>query len=117
MLPAGAAGAKESYTSFVVLERHDGYTALECRPRTGRTHQIRVHLAAAGHPVLADHVYGRGRTWPLHATADTVPVLRRQALHAWSIDIPHPAGGRLHVVAPIPADLAPWVTPGLTPRG
>lgn len=115
--PANSEGAKEAYTSFVVQERFANYAAIECRPRTGRTHQIRVHLAALHHAVLADHTYGRSRTWPLRAEDGAGKVLRRQGLHAWSIDIPHPAGGRRQFMAPIPADMAAWVSPGLTPRG
>jgi 23S rRNA pseudouridine1911/1915/1917 synthase len=111
-----AKDAKEAYTSFVVLERHDGYAALEARPRTGRTHQIRVHLAALGHPVLADGIYGRAAQWPLNAKADTTPALRRHGLHAWTLELPHPAGGLLSLSAPIPADLQPWIGTAIAPR-
>ena len=114
--PAGTAEAKEAYTSFIVLERHVSYSAVECRPRTGRTHQIRVHLAARGHAVLADHTYGRSRQWPLDAAPQDLTALHRQALHAWAIDIPHPAGGRRRFVAPIPADLACFVNAGCALR-
>jgi 23S rRNA pseudouridine1911/1915/1917 synthase len=114
--PAEHAGAKEAYTSFIVLHRGDGYVALEARPRTGRTHQIRVHLADLGHPVLADATYGRAAQWPLNARADDAGALRRHALHAWTLDIPHPAGGRLTIQAQIPADLARWIPAGLKPR-
>ncbi len=104
VFPADAAGAKEAYTSVVVHARRDGFSAVEARPRTGRTHQIRVHLAALGHAVLADGTYGRYRQWPLNAKPEE-PALRRHALHAWTLDIPHPAGGRRQFMAPIPADL------------
>ena len=115
VFPANSAGAKEAYTSFVVLAREEGYAVLEARPRTGRTHQIRVHLADLGHPVLADAGYGRFRQWPLNAAADA-PALRRQALHAWTLDLPHPAGGRRQFQAPIPADLAQLLRQTPTPR-
>ena len=110
--------AKEARTSFVVLHRATGYTAVECRPVTGRTHQIRVHLAHLGHAVLADPLYGRSRTWPLHPEPPDAPgVLRRHALHAWTLKIPHPAGGELSLTAPIPADLLRWLPPGgMQPR-
>jgi len=111
-----AVGAKEAYTSFVVLERHDGYSALEARPRTGRTHQIRVHLASMGHAVLADAVYGRSGQWPLNAPADDANALRRQGLHAWTLDVPHPSGGRRQFMAPVPADIQRFVAPGIAPR-
>jgi 23S rRNA pseudouridine1911/1915/1917 synthase len=115
VFPAGTTGAKESYTSFLVLQRHDGYAAVEARPRTGRTHQIRVHLAALGHAVLADATYGRFAQWPIHAKPEQ-PALRRQALHAWTLDIPHPEGGRRQFSAPIPADMAKLLKPGIAPR-
>jgi 23S rRNA pseudouridine1911/1915/1917 synthase len=115
VLPDGSDGAKEAYTSVVVLERRDGYSVVEARPKTGRTHQIRVHLAALGHAVLADPTYGRSATWPLNPIEGR-PVIRRHALHAWTLDVPHPGGGRLKLQAPIPADLVPFVSTGLAPR-
>jgi 23S rRNA pseudouridine1911/1915/1917 synthase len=115
VLPTGAEGAKEAYTSVVVLDRRNGYSVVEARPKTGRTHQVRVHLAALGHAVLADATYGRAATWPLQPV-DGQPALRRQALHAWTLDVPHPDGGRLKLQAPVPADFQPWVGAGLSPR-
>lgn len=113
----GEGDAKEAYTSFLVHARGKGYAAVEARPRTGRTHQIRVHLAAHGHPILADVVYGRARTWPINPPAgSTAPVLSRQALHAWTLELPHPDGSTLSLTAPIPADLLPWVSPDLVPK-
>jgi 23S rRNA pseudouridine1911/1915/1917 synthase len=114
--PAEAAGAKEAYTSFIVHDRRDGYAVVEARPRTGRTHQIRVHLADLGHAVLADPTYGRADRWPLNATDGDATALRRHALHAWTLDLPHPAGGRLQIRAPIPSDLARWLDPAIEPR-
>lgn len=112
----GEADAKEARTSFVVLHRAAGWSAVECRPVTGRTHQIRVHLAHLGHPVLADPLYGRSRTWPLHVE-DGQPALRRHGLHAWTLRIPHPAGGELSLAAPIPPDLLRLLPPaGLQPK-
>ncbi len=113
----GEGDAKEAYTSFLVHSRGRGFAAVEARPRTGRTHQIRVHLAALGHPVLADVVYGRSRTWPVNPPAgSSAPVLSRQALHAWTLELPHPDGSILNVTAPIPADLHPWVAADLVPK-
>jgi 23S rRNA pseudouridine1911/1915/1917 synthase len=108
VLPEGTADAKEAYTSFIVLDRRSGYAVVEARPKTGRTHQIRVHLAALGHAVLADSIYGRSSIWPLTPRAGEV-VLSRQALHAWSITFPHPAGHTLQLQAPIPEDFIPWL--------
>ena len=75
-----------------MLDRH---ALLDVRLETGRTHQIRVHLAAIGLPVVGDPVYG-------------VPDerLRRQFLHAWRLAFPHPIGGeRVEVESPLPDDL------------
>ncbi len=73
---------------------------LAVRPRTGRTHQIRVHLSAAGHPCLGDPLYGRQDRAQLP--------IRRQALHALYLAVSHPrTGNRIGVVAPIAADLEP----------
>jgi 23S rRNA pseudouridine1911/1915/1917 synthase len=79
---------RRAVTRFRVLERFDAYTLVECRLETGRTHQIRVHLASLGHPVAGDDTYGRGRPRPpvdvegvaLHATrlAFVHPVTQRQ---------------------------------------
>lgn len=112
----GEGDAKEARTTFVVLHRGSGWSALECRPVTGRTHQIRVHLAHLGHAVLADPLYGRSRTWPLHVE-DGQPALRRHALHAWTLRIPHPSGGEMSFTAPLPADLARLLPPGIAPHG
>ena len=83
-------------SSVRVLARHAGRTALvECRLHTGRTHQVRVHLAAVGHPVVGDRLYDA----PAELGAP------RPLLHAASLDLPHPGDGRrLHVESPLPAD-------------
>jgi 23S rRNA pseudouridine1911/1915/1917 synthase len=78
---------------------HSGVTLLEVRPETGRTHQIRVHLASVGLPVLGDPLYGRSRRSLLG--------MRRPALHAAVLGFDHPRSGqRLRFEAPLPADLA-----------
>lgn len=115
VLPPNTGDAKEAYSSFHVLHRCDGYVVAEARPKTGRTHQIRVHALSLGHPILADATYGRSPTWPLQASATQTPVLRRQGLHAWVLDIPHPRGGRLRIQAPLPVDLQPWVPAHVQP--
>jgi len=101
----GEPGAREASTAYRVLTvwRVGGETAalLEASPRTGRHHQIRVHLRAIGAPILADPVYGRA-TAGLAARIG----LGRLALHACALDLPHPSGGRrVQVTAPWPADL------------
>lgn len=84
--------ARQSVTTFSVLERFeadrrdDGYTLLECKLFTGRTHQIRVHMGYINHPVVGDQLYGRGTPG---ANLD----LDRQFLHSWSLAFTHPATG------------------------
>jgi len=112
VVPDGARGGRDAHTGFVVRERGEGYSVVECRLHTGRTHQIRVHLADLGHPVLADRVYGRSARWPLAGAA----VIERQALHAWRLALPHAAGSDALVVhAPLPGDMSPLVSSGLRP--
>jgi 23S rRNA pseudouridine1911/1915/1917 synthase len=109
--PAAGAG-RRAVTTWRVLERFgDRAALLEVRLETGRTHQIRVHLSEAGHPLLADAVYGGRRREARLPAAD--PVRRaaetagRQALHASRLSFDHPrTGRRLSVEAPLPADLA-----------
>jgi len=89
------AAAREAQTSYRVRERFEGYTYLEATLITGRTHQIRVHLASLGHPVTGDAVYG-------HRT----PLVARQFLHAWRLSLNHPVDGReLSFEAPLAPDL------------
>jgi 23S rRNA pseudouridine1911/1915/1917 synthase len=104
---------KAAETTWEVLERFDGFTYLRCVPRTGRTHQIRVHLQSIGHPILCDPTYGRRATLsrrdldpgsPRHE-AD-IPILERQALHAFALEFHHPLQGKtLRFEAPVPSDL------------
>ncbi|NOZ05758.1 MAG: RluA family pseudouridine synthase [Chloroflexi bacterium] len=77
--PAG----RESATAYHVRDYFAHHTLIEAKPETGRTHQIRVHLAAIGHPVAGDRVYGRGPA--------RLPGLSRQFLHAWKISFRRPA--------------------------
>ncbi len=75
---------REAVTHWSVLARYPGYTHVECRLETGRTHQIRVHLASIGHPLLGDTVYGAKKP---------VPGLAGQCLHARRLRFVHPASG------------------------
>lgn len=100
---------KPAATRWRVLERYGAVSLLEIALETGRTHQIRVHLSAIGHPVVGDPVYGgAGR---VRDVADPVlrarlRAMRRQALHAARLDFIHPVTGRpLAVCAPLPTDM------------
>ncbi len=100
---------RQARTSWEVDEAFDGAALLRVRIHTGRTHQIRVHLASLGHPVVGDAVYGGTRT-PSSRRAAAREVLRslpRPALHAAHLAFTHPATGeRLAFEAPLPADIA-----------
>lgn len=105
----GHSTSREAVTRFEVVERFRGAALVQVQPKTGRTHQIRVHLAAIGCPVLADALYsGRSQIEPrlFGGPRDAGPILTRQALHAASLAIDHPSSGeRLTFTAPLPADM------------
>ncbi len=85
---------REAVTHWSVLARYPGYTHVECRLETGRTHQIRVHLASIGHPLLGDTVYGSKKPWP---------GLAGQCLHARRLRFIHPSTGEpLELECPLP---------------
>ena len=91
---------KPARTRYRVIENFAGCTLLECALDTGRTHQIRVHLAWRGHPLVGDPVYGGGR-------GRALPAFPRQALHARRLGLLHPVDHRpLQWESPLPADLA-----------
>jgi 23S rRNA pseudouridine1911/1915/1917 synthase len=107
----GHATSREASTFYEVQERFAGFAALHVHPFTGRTHQIRVHLAHIGYPVLCDRIYG-GRSQitlgELQRTDDETILLARQALHASRLRLSHPrTGAPLEFEAPLPADLVP----------
>lgn len=90
---------REASTAYSVLERFNGYTLLAARPRTGRTHQIRVHLKSIGHAVVCDKLYAKKLLCPVGSIA-------RLALHASTLTFPLPQGGERSVEAPLPTDFA-----------
>jgi 23S rRNA pseudouridine1911/1915/1917 synthase len=95
---------RAAVTRVRVLERFAAATLIEAAPETGRTHQIRVHLAARGYPILGDAVYGRGDAGA--RTRGTVPSIARHALHAATLEVAHPtSGARLSFAAPLWTDL------------
>ncbi|MEI6035401.1 MAG: RluA family pseudouridine synthase [Verrucomicrobiae bacterium] len=88
---------RDATTKYRVLANWEGKALVECRPLTGRTHQIRVHLKHLGHPVVGDPLYGRRGTHSRHF------------LHAWKIALVHPATGKAaSFTAPVPADFPAW---------
>ena len=94
-----AVGSREARTHFKVLERYARHTLLLLQLETGRTHQIRLHLKAIGHPVMGDPVYGSGNVFK------RAP-LNRQFLHACQLSFTHPfTGETIALEAPLPADL------------
>ena len=104
---------REAITHYRVRERFRALTLIECRLETGRTHQIRVHLAHVRHPLVGDAQYGGGLRQPKGASAALAEALRgfrRQALHAERLEFAHPADGRtIAVEAEMPADMAALV--------
>lgn len=99
---------KRAVTHYRVRERFRAHSLLQCQLETGRTHQIRVHLAHIGHPLVGDPLYGGGLKLPKGASAELAAALRgfrRQALHAEQLSFIHPATGEpMSFGAPRPAD-------------
>lgn len=93
---------REAVTHWTVLERLGGYTHIQCRLETGRTHQIRVHMAKLGHPLLGDTVYGAQKPYP---------GLAGQCLHARRLSFTHPrTGRRMTLECPLPPYFAQVLT-------
>ena len=88
---------RDAFTAYRVLGSEGSLALIECKPRTGRTHQIRVHLKHLGHPVAGDPVYGRRGKFERHL------------LHAWKLAFVHPGTGkRMWFTAPPPGDFPEW---------
>ena len=93
---AVVAGGRSAVTHWSVLERFPGYTYVECRLETGRTHQIRVHMKAIGHPLLGDFLYNPDYRF-----------IGRQALHSYTVAFRHPITGEaMEFTAPMPEDFS-----------
>ena len=101
---AVVAGGREAVTHWEVIARYPGYTHVRCRLETGRTHQIRVHMAALGHPLLGDPLYGGDGTRFGRAHAD---LIRGQCLHAGELELIHPRTGQpMRFTCPLPEEFA-----------
>jgi 23S rRNA pseudouridine1911/1915/1917 synthase len=93
MTPRRAPSGREAVTDYELLATHEGYSLVSCKPYTGRTHQIRVHMQHLGHPIAGDPLYGKRDTFERHL------------LHAWRLEFTHPTSGEfLCFEAPLPKD-------------
>ena len=106
---AVVASGKEAITHYRVVERFDNYTLLKVQLETGRTHQIRVHMAHIHFPIVGDPIYGGRLKLPSHASqtlTDALCTLKHQALHAHTLGLKHPLTGKyLEWDVPIPTDI------------
>ena len=113
-------GGKSALTRYHVLQRLAGHTLLECWPVTGRMHQIRAHLAAIGHPLAVDPLYGGGQAvllsrfkpdYRANRRRTERPLIERLTLHALRITFEHPAtGAALTLESPLPKDFRATLT-------
>ena len=93
MTPRRPPSGRDAVTDYELLATKEGWTLVACMPRTGRTHQIRVHLQSLGHPIAGDPLYGKRDNFERHL------------LHAWKLEFAHPRTGEiLHCTAPLPTD-------------
>ena len=104
-------GGMASHTIFSILKKYEGFTLLEAELKTGRTHQIRVHLAASGYVIAGDDKYGDfGLNRQLQKTINTKAALKRMFLHAWRLSFIHPhTQQEMTITAPLPADCARYL--------
>jgi 23S rRNA pseudouridine1911/1915/1917 synthase len=108
-MKAGGLRPRQALTRYQVIRRFRDFTLLEAHPETGRTHQIRVHFAALGHPIVGDTTYGApGR---LHLEGGPATTLSRTFLHAGFLEFQHPRMRRaVSFSAPLPPELAEFLT-------
>jgi 23S rRNA pseudouridine1911/1915/1917 synthase len=105
-------GGREAVSVYTVLERFRGFTLVDVAPKTGRTHQIRVHMAHEGHPLVCDAQYGRREELfesdlsGAERAPGEEPLIARQALHAYTLGFRHPETKEFTTyTAPLPADM------------
>jgi RluA family pseudouridine synthase len=104
---------KPAQTYFTSLKSYKNYTLMECRPITGRMHQIRIHLSLLSAPITGDEMYGGKlfflssvkRGFNLKKFTDEQPLLKRMALHAYALEFENLAGIKEKIVAPYPKDI------------
>jgi 23S rRNA pseudouridine955/2504/2580 synthase/23S rRNA pseudouridine1911/1915/1917 synthase len=115
VVPRGSKGAREAHTDLELVEAFRDHSLLSVWPRTGRSHQIRVHVRHLGHPIVADPEYGVSgslflseikRSYKLRPGVAERPLLTRMFLHAAELWLPQLGGNSVHAEAPLPADLA-----------
>lgn len=99
---ANPSKTRASLTYWEVVDRYDKYSLLSVRPKTGRTHQIRVHMASIGHPLVCDSIYGKKKECP--------DALGRLFLHAYFLQIPMPGGVVLEFEEEMPEELRNFLT-------
>ena len=117
--PGGAAAGRAAHTDWRALATIGHFTLVEIGLRTGRTHQIRVHFSALGHPVAGDALYGAPKNpWPGGESRATLPRLERPFLHAARLAFAHPrTGRRIEARAALPADLREFLAALCTATG
>lgn len=107
-MKAGGLRARESLTRYKVLRRYSGFTLLHALPESGRTHQIRVHLASIGHAVVGDTLYGAPAR--IRVAGVEQSTLARNFLHASALEFQHPSTSLpMSFAAPLPPDLAAFL--------
>jgi 23S rRNA pseudouridine1911/1915/1917 synthase len=108
----GGGAGREAITLYEVDRRYGEFALLKVRPKTGRTHQIRVHMAHIGHPVVGDAIYGRGREnlLPEARIREEIKSLGRHFLHSAALGFRHPSEGKwLEFSSELPPELTAFL--------
>ncbi len=107
-MKAGGLAAREALTKYRVMRRLESFTLVEAMPKTGRTHQIRVHLASLGHPIVGDTTYGAPARLRFEGREE--PTLARTFLHAAKLNFAHPTSSApMSFEAPLPVELTAFL--------